>query len=157
MFGIFDLTFSKMVDSTIFVRDLFLFGVLRVRFFLCAGISVARHRQSTKSQVTAVSVNRGLRSASPRSRSSPEFRRAPVVHKVIGRRVHVARERRVREGRRSPRGKLPQRVGRSRTTRSPGPCPGNSRYQNCQAIVPMKNTKFGPSNAKFAKMLKSNA
>ena len=91
MFGIFDLAFYKIVDPTIFVRDLFLFGALRARFFLCAGISVARRRQSTKSQVTAVSVNRGLpvrqstksqfarvpsRASSPRSRRSQSSRRA---------------------------------------------------------------------------------
>ena len=55
------------------------------------GISVARHRQSTKSQVTVVSVNRGLpvrqstksqfarvpsRASSPRSRRSQSSRRA---------------------------------------------------------------------------------
>jgi len=38
----------------------FLFGTLRARFFLYTGISVARRRQSTKSQVTTISVNRGL-------------------------------------------------------------------------------------------------
>ena len=85
MFAIFDLAFSKIVDPTIFVRDLFLFGALRARFFLCTGIFVARRHQSTKSQVTAVSVNRGLpvrqstksqfarvpsRASSPRSRRS---------------------------------------------------------------------------------------
>jgi hypothetical protein len=31
-----------------------------------------------------------------------------------------------------------------------------SGYQNCQVIVPMQNAKFGPSNAKFAKIHKSN-
>ena len=68
-----------------------MFGALRRRFFLCAGISVARHRQSTKSQVTTVSVNCGLpvrqstksqfarvlsHVSSPRSRRSQSSRRA---------------------------------------------------------------------------------
>jgi len=168
VFSIFDLAFPKIVDPTIFIRDLFLFGALRARFFLYAGISVARRRQSTKSQVTAVSVNRGLpvrqstksqfarvpsRASSPRSRRSQSSRRArplgpsrPSPHhsapSLRGHRpVHVAAcsrpvrsaptccvkkggcgagERRVRAGRRSHRGKLLRRVGRSRTTRSPG-------------------------------------
>jgi len=91
VFGIFDLAFPKIVDPTIFVRDLFLLGALHARFFLYAGISVARRRQSTKSQVTAVSVNCGLpvrqstksqfarvpsRASSPRSRRSQSSRRA---------------------------------------------------------------------------------
>ena len=119
----FWLDISQNSRPNYFCRDLFLFGALRARFFLCTGISVARRRQSTKSQVTIIFVNRGL--VARRWIVSPSCARGKKGGGGAG-------ERKVRAGR-SPRGKLPQRVGRSRTTRSLE----NSGYQNCQTIVLM--------------------
>ena len=59
----------------------------------CAGISVARRRQSTKSQ-----SHRRFCESRPPGPPVHEVVRAPVVHEVVGRRVHVAREKKSSRG-----------------------------------------------------------
>ena len=88
------------------------------------------------------------RSASPRSRSSPEFCRAPVVHEVAEftsrGKEEFARGRGVLAGnyRSAWRGRARQGVQETRDIKFAKP------------LCLCKNAKFGPSNAKFAKMHK---
>ena len=133
MFGIFDLAFPKIVDPTIFVRESFIF----------AGNSLARRAGAFFSRAIPSLITHN----SWMPRSSISFVPARRKEAARGGKKSVAR------GEESSRGKLPRRGEYGHDT-------GVQDSRNIKIAKPLclcKNAKFGPSNAKFAKMHKSNA
>ena len=148
MFVIFDLTFSKIVDPTIFVWESFIYAVnslaRRVGVFFARN-SFARRAQFLRPSRANSSARKG---GGDRSPSSPR----------------EERRRRVKKGG-SAQGKEKSRVWRGVVSRETTAMWGVRVRQGVQdsrdikIVKPLylcKNIKFGPSNTKFAKMHKSN-
>jgi len=186
VFGIFDLTFPKIVDSTIFVRESFIFGRIslacRAGAFLFARNSFARRRQFSRVSCGRVHPQVHIAAWSRSSRS--DRGNSPRVHRGIqvprlpqgglrgrqkrslldpGRR-HLLRPRAKKGG--GTRGKEKSRAWEGVVSRETTATWGvrarqevqDSRYiKIAKPLCLCKNAKFGPSNAKFAKMHKSNA
>lgn len=151
MFGIFDLAFTKIVDPTIFVRESFIFArnslARRAGAFFFTRNSFARRAQFLRPSPPILSrIVRPCSSIEATVLGSPVFARAKKEGGAWG-----EKKSRVRGG----------LVSRETTTtwgvRARQGFQDSRDIKIAKPLCLCKNAKFGPSNAKFAKMHKSNA
>ena len=161
MFDIFDLAFSKIVDPTIFVRDLsFVWRASHEIFPLRGNFrrplppvhEVASHRRFCESSTSTVAASREGR----RGRGDGLY--LPVAR---GERKEVAwRKETAARGKEEFARGGGVLAGNYRSAWGGRARQGVQKTRDIKIVKPLclcKNVKFGPSNAKFVKMHKSNA